>query len=185
MSDDQVFAGGLDDGDRELLEVVDRNDALHLRQQPSEQAEVAAADANDGPYDLWRRRPRKGAHAQSGPVLLQQVLRFHRSQRPELMDKADARVELRVSRDALFNPGHADQHHIESARLSGLALVSVLVSNAWVYRESLSFRTTQNTHVLGSSAAQVTLVEFADFQCPACGLEQPILQKLLEPVITL
>lgn len=117
MSDDEAFAGGLDDGFGELLEVVDRNNALHLRQQPPEQAEVAAGDANDGPYDLWRRRPGKGAHAQSGPVLLQQVLHFYRSQRPELMDKADARVELRVSRDALFNPGHADQHHAESARI--------------------------------------------------------------------
>ncbi len=48
MSDDEVFAGGLDDGFGELLEVVDRNDALHLRQQPPEQAEVAARDANDG-----------------------------------------------------------------------------------------------------------------------------------------
>ncbi len=84
------------------LRVVDRDYALHLRQQPPEQAEVPAGDASDGPYDLWRRRPRKGAHAQSGPVLLQQVLHFHRSQRPELTDKADARVELRVSRDALF-----------------------------------------------------------------------------------
>ena len=66
MSDDQAFAGGLDDGFGELLEIIDRNDALRLRQQPPEQAEVAAGDANDGPYDLWRRRPRKGAHASAG-----------------------------------------------------------------------------------------------------------------------
>lgn len=32
----------------------------------------------------------------------------------------------------------------------------------------------------GPSDARVTIVEFADFQCPACGAAQPVLKNLLE-----
>jgi len=39
-------------------------------------------------------------------------------------------------------------------------------------------------HVLGPADAPVTIVEFGDFQCPACGAEEPVIQKLLKNYAT-
>jgi protein-disulfide isomerase len=35
-------------------------------------------------------------------------------------------------------------------------------------------------HKIASDSAKVTIVEFADFQCPACGAAHPVLDKILE-----
>ena len=35
-------------------------------------------------------------------------------------------------------------------------------------------------NVRGSDNAKVTVVEFSDFQCPACGVDQPLVQQLLD-----
>ena len=36
------------------------------------------------------------------------------------------------------------------------------------------------THVRGSENATVTIIEFSDFQCPACGMAEPIVEQVLE-----
>jgi protein-disulfide isomerase len=36
----------------------------------------------------------------------------------------------------------------------------------------------ENSHMTGSVGAKVTVVEFADFQCPACGSAHPIMKKV-------
>lgn len=36
------------------------------------------------------------------------------------------------------------------------------------------------THSIGSSSAKVTIVEFADFQCPACGAAFPVVKQIVE-----
>lgn len=37
-----------------------------------------------------------------------------------------------------------------------------------------------NSTKVGSSSAQVTVVEFGDFQCPACAVVEPIINRLLD-----
>ena len=40
--------------------------------------------------------------------------------------------------------------------------------------------TEENSHTLGASDAQVTVVEFGDFECPACGALHPVLKEVKE-----
>ncbi len=37
-----------------------------------------------------------------------------------------------------------------------------------------------NTHIVGSKDAKVKVIEFGDFQCPACGAAHPIVKKIME-----
>lgn len=37
----------------------------------------------------------------------------------------------------------------------------------------------ENTHMTGSKDAKVTVVEFGDYQCPACGAAAPIVKEVL------
>lgn len=40
--------------------------------------------------------------------------------------------------------------------------------------------TRENSHMTGKVDAKVTLVEFADFQCPACAAAHPVVKQILE-----
>lgn len=37
----------------------------------------------------------------------------------------------------------------------------------------------ERRHMIGSESAKVTIVEFADFQCPACGVAHPVVKQIL------
>jgi protein-disulfide isomerase len=51
-------------------------------------------------------------------------------------------------------------------------------------RPEKTFETSQvllpTTHVTGNSEAKTVLVEFSDFQCPACGAYKPVVDQIIE-----
>lgn len=68
------------------------------------------------------------------------------------------------------------------------AVVVVLGAVFWFTRDTSKTDTQSNSstnvqasnHVIGDNAKKVTLVEYADFQCPACGAYFPIIQEVKE-----
>ena len=55
---------------------------------------------------------------------------------------------------------------------------SKLPSPNAVAKDSVEFVITDKDHIQGPANAKVTLVEYADFQCPACAAYHPLLKKL-------
>lgn len=62
-------------------------------------------------------------------------------------------------------------------------LMAVLIGGSVVYSNSVSEKYNEGvavkTHIKGGENATVTLVEYSDFQCPACGAFQPVLNEVL------
>jgi protein-disulfide isomerase len=46
--------------------------------------------------------------------------------------------------------------------------------------ESSTFEITENDHIYGKQDAKVTIVEFSDFQCPACKSYAPVLEQIVD-----
>jgi formate-nitrite transporter family protein len=67
--------------------------------------------------------------------------------------------------------------------LIGLIIWGLIAANNKSARENdllpLPDQITATDHIKGSATAPVTLVEYGDFQCPACGQFYPIVEKLL------
>jgi protein-disulfide isomerase len=64
----------------------------------------------------------------------------------------------------------------------GVLMVVLIGGSVWysntvskTYNEGVEVK----AHVKGSETAAVTLVEYSDFQCPACGAFQPVLNEVL------
>lgn len=47
-------------------------------------------------------------------------------------------------------------------------------------KDAVEFIITNNDHVKGATNAKVTIVEFSDFQCPACKSYAPVLNELVK-----
>ncbi len=67
--------------------------------------------------------------------------------------------------------------------LTGVVLVALLVGSIFLVRRfkpSLPSRPADFARARGPLEAPVQIIEYSDFQCPACGQAQPILEALLK-----
>ena len=85
------------------------DEADRLRMASSQQPEVAASDADDDRNGFWIQRRLRELDARRRPVLFKQLADLWCSERPELMDDADAGIELRIARETFLQSRHADQ----------------------------------------------------------------------------
>jgi hypothetical protein len=90
------------------LGVVHAQDAFNLGEQPCEKSQVASGHTNQARYDFGVR-PLSGRVTPGGVQhRSRRALYLGSAKRPELMNEADTRVELRKASDALLDAGHAD-----------------------------------------------------------------------------
>jgi len=108
LADDKAVSNCLDDFDRDNLGVVDAHDAFNLGEQPCEKSQVASGHTNQACYDFGGEAAVSYGNAGWCPASFKKALYLGSAKRPELMNEADTRVELRKASDALLDAGHAD-----------------------------------------------------------------------------
>jgi protein-disulfide isomerase len=58
--------------------------------------------------------------------------------------------------------------------------IALIIGFIWFTQPSEQAAGTPSNHTLGSDSSGVVLIEYGDFQCPACGSYHPILQQVKE-----
>jgi DNA invertase Pin-like site-specific DNA recombinase len=69
----------------------------------------ARVSTDEQNLSLQRRRDRRECYASRLPALGQELAHFGATQRSELVDETDPRVELRIASQPLFQTRHANQ----------------------------------------------------------------------------
>jgi hypothetical protein len=84
------------------------------KKEPLEEPEVAAGDSGGGGegFGVCVVAGIEG-QPEGGPVVMEDEAQLVDTEWPEVLDEADAAVELRVSGESFLDPGHADQDHAE------------------------------------------------------------------------
>ena len=112
----QTFSGRLDNGDCDLIRLVDLENPGDLGQETGEETEVPTRDPEDAGDGLLVGDPSLGQiGTRWTPLLLQEPTDFLGGQRVELVDEADPGIELGVAGEALFETGHTDEHEADVA----------------------------------------------------------------------
>src|SRR5579862_1134044 len=93
------------------------------------------------------------------PASLQRVASLCGGQRPKLMDKSDAGIELRIPRQALLQPWHSDQDH---ADFSGVEDCSYLLETG--HSEAVRF-IDKNERRRVTELHGLDVVFFCNFTC--------------------
>ena len=82
----------------------------------------------------------------------------------------------------------------EKKMIGGIGLITLLIFIGGIFfmsrggqeqktvmsAEDIAILARNNDHKITSKNAKVTVVEFADFQCPACGATHPVLKQILD-----
>jgi hypothetical protein len=92
------------------MKVVYAENALDLCEEARQEPEIASRHPNQA-GDHFRKKLFIGeCYAGRRPSTFKQGLDLLCIERTELMNKTDARVELRKARDSLFETGHPNEH---------------------------------------------------------------------------
>jgi hypothetical protein len=109
----QTFAGGFHNCFSHLFLGVDFENPLDLGEKSVQQPKVSSCNPNDGSRCVRVQRMLGKLHVGRRPMLVQQLANLFGTERPKLMNEADAGVELRVASQEFFTlrgAGGRDAH---------------------------------------------------------------------------
>ena len=169
------------DGDKLTFGDVERKHygAVFQANNAFYQAERKAIDDFIGDYVVERQAKREG-------LTVEKLLEKHAA---ELMPKDPSEEALRLYYEATQSPQPYEEmrkpilDHIREGRMNKAkaAYIASLRANAKVAVRLAAPRITvslKNTPVRGDAKSPVTIVEYADYECPYCQQAQPTLDKI-------
>ena len=109
-ADDKAVPCGFDNLDRHKVQVVYAENAFNLSEEARQEPEIATCHSNQACNHIWEKLFVWETHAGWCPPVFKQSLDLLCAEETELMDKTDARVELRKASDSFLYSGHADEH---------------------------------------------------------------------------
>src|SRR3989442_486836 len=109
LADDQALPRSLHDRLGHFFQRIDFENSFHLGKEAVQQSEVAARNSDNRRHCFRVQRLLWKTDAGWCPTPVQQFANLLDSQRPKLMDEADAGVELREACQFFLKPWHSNQ----------------------------------------------------------------------------